>query len=104
MMDFSPLYDDDVHPCNFLMKRDWSGPAKRPLNRTLRPVKYYHIDFGHSLVVGNDTPQVAVGYGGDRTVPEFSTQEYCDPFAVDVYRVANLIRETFIDVSSIPLF
>lgn len=38
------------------------------------------------------------GYGGDDAVPEFKTQEYCDPFAVDVFRLGNFIRENFTEV------
>lgn len=100
MMDFSPLYDDDVHPTARRFKRDWSGVARDPQTRTLRPVTYYYADFGHtqSYKADDGIPQKPVGYGGDKTVPEFYTQESCNPFSVDVYRVGNIIRENFTQV------
>lgn len=105
MMDFTPLCDEPVHPADLSYKRDYSGRAKPPRDRTLRPVKYYHIDFGHASrhKVEDGPPQkfIGNGYGGDLSVPEFKTQEYCDPFPVDVYRVGNIIRMAFTHVSSI---
>lgn len=97
MMDSEPLYDEPLHPTSTYMKRDFSGPAKEPRSRTLRPVKYYHIDFGHARMYSPDKGPALefsgkTGYGGDLTVPEFRTQTLCDPFAVDVYRVGNVVR------------
>lgn len=88
------------------MKLDWSGSVEQTYSRTLRPVKYYHIDFGHTKnyrgAEGINLRE-PVGYGGDRTVPEFATQEDCDPFAVDVYRVGNVIRQIFTQVCHVLL-
>lgn len=41
---------------------------------------------------------IEAGYGGDLSVPEFKTQNYCDPFAVDVYRMGNVVRREFTQV------
>lgn len=100
MMDPSPLYDEKVHPVDHHMRRDFTGRAKEPHTRTLRPVKYYHVDFGHACRydLSKGAASEPVGYGGDQTVPEFKTQERCDPFPVDVYRVGNLIRQNFTHV------
>lgn len=100
MVDFSPLYDEPVHPACPTMRLDFSGRSKRPRSRTLRPVKYYHIDFGHACRYNPEDgdPQIPVGYGGDHSVPEFATQDSCNPFFVDVYRAGNMIRANFIEV------
>lgn len=101
MMDYSPLYDYAIHPIDNTMKLDWSEKVGKPHSRTLRPVKYYLIDFGYTRNYQDDenrTPREPVGMGGDRTVPEFLTQEDCDPFAVDVYRVGNVVRQYFAQV------
>lgn len=103
-MDAAPLYDYPIHPINRDWNRDftcWIKPGKR----TLRPVKYIHIDFGHMCRYNPEVeaPTIPVGphgYGGDLSVPEFKTQanSLVNPFPVDVYRIANVIRVCFIDV------
>lgn len=106
MMDARPLYEEPVHPTNSRMKLDYSGEAKPPRSRTLRPVRYYHIDFGHASQYstkdgdrgGPPRMFIEAGYGGDLSVPEFKTQNYCDPFAVDVYRMGNVVRREFTQV------
>ena len=101
MMDISPLYDETTHPTDHTMKFDWTGKAKEPHSRTSRPVKYYLIDFGHMQRYqdsDDNPPREPVGYGGDSSVPEFSSQDDCDPFAVDVYRLGNVIRQKFTHV------
>lgn len=50
MMDSLHLYDEPIHVTDSEMKRDYSGEAKSPRSRTIRPVKYYHIDFGNARV------------------------------------------------------
>lgn len=100
MMDSSPLYDDPIHPIKPRMKRDWSDKAGKARSRTERPVKYYHIDSGltRSYRGAEGPPREPIGYDGDQSVPEFRTQDDCDPFAVDVYRVGNLVRQYFTHV------
>lgn len=96
MMDSLHLYDDPVHPTRWSLKRDCSGPAAKPRTRTERPVRYLLIDFGHAEKYDpKDGPPLVGGteYGGDHSVPEFATQEDCDPFPVDVYRAGNVVRE-----------
>ncbi|KAJ7646701.1 hypothetical protein FB45DRAFT_821179, partial [Roridomyces roridus] len=68
-------------------------------NRSQHPVKYYLIDFDLS---GIHNPSGVVecmpaGYGGTPWVPEFDEDptKFVDPFAVDVWCLANLIRERF---------
>ncbi|KAJ3872076.1 hypothetical protein F5051DRAFT_172201 [Lentinula edodes] len=97
MMDWSPMYDIPPHGINVAMNANWSGLAK-PHSRTTHPVKYYFIDWnlsGHydpSL----GTPMLRPGYGGDQSVPEFKRNEPCNPFAVDVYCMGNVIRRRFV--------
>lgn len=101
MMDASALYDEHPHPNNDLRSLDYSHPVKKHGSRVLRPVKYYYIDFGESkrCDLKNGPPRRSVAdYVGD-PAPEFRTEKYCDPFAVDVYRVGNIIRKNFTNVS-----
>jgi hypothetical protein len=106
-MDATPLFDEPPHPLVPSMNKDYTRPLK-PRIRTNRPVRYYFIDFGESeqYDLEHEEPRIELGragYGGDRSVPEFSTgAEYCNPFPVDVYRIGNFMRIKFIDVS--PLF
>ncbi|KAF9455576.1 kinase-like domain-containing protein [Collybia nuda] len=99
MLDPLPLYDEPFHPTNPAMSQDYTHPVKRH-SRTLRPVKYYYIDFGNAMYFNpeNGPPRIPIrpgGYGGDRSVPEFKTMTECNPFPVDVYRAGNLIRHAF---------
>ncbi|KAJ6507376.1 kinase-like domain-containing protein [Mycena vitilis] len=98
MMDASAMFPDGYHPRDIKKKPDLSGKAKY-YTRTERPPKYYLIDFGLSRQYPTRDPlplDVPAG-GGGMTVPEYSTQELCDPFAADVYHVGNMIRTTFIE-------
>jgi serine/threonine protein kinase len=102
MMDSAPLYDGPIHPVEHHMSRDYTRSVKQQ-TRTLCPVKYYLIDFGNACHYNPEEgpPRVPVHYGGDRSVPEFTTETVCDPFAVDVYRIGNVIRTCFTKVRSI---
>ncbi|KAK7448447.1 hypothetical protein VKT23_013709 [Stygiomarasmius scandens] len=95
MVDSTPLFKHLMHPTEPDQRYDWRGSAS-PKSLTRHPVKYYLIDFDLSK---HYDPQAgpaleAPGYGGDRSVPEFKAhpQRPCDPFAVDIYRLGNLIR------------
>ncbi|KAK7448439.1 hypothetical protein VKT23_013702 [Stygiomarasmius scandens] len=96
MVDATPLYNRPLHPTIPNRRYDWRGNVYRK-SLTRNPVKYYFIDFGSTLQYD---PQYGParefpGYGGDRSVPEFKSRpdELCDPFAVDIYRLGNLIRQ-----------
>ncbi|KAH0586019.1 hypothetical protein H2248_007296 [Termitomyces sp. 'cryptogamus'] len=66
------LFDSPPHPFEPFMKRDFSGPAPDPITQTLRPIKYYFIDFGLSREYWpGDTPYLKdAPWGGDWTGPE----------------------------------
>lgn len=100
MMDSSPLYDEPVHPTTTLKVMDYSRFSKPPNSRTLRPTRYYHIDFGESRQYDPESgpPRREVHRGGDHTVPEFRTQQPYNPFPGDVYCVGNVIRQNFTHV------
>lgn len=109
MMDSSPLYSQPVHPINEDKTRDFSANSRpRPRTQCQHPVKYYIIDLGHARHYDPDNgpPHESPVYGGDLSVPEFLThpEEPCDPFAVDIYRLGNLIRENFTDVRTYAIF
>lgn len=91
-MDGQEFYNVPHHPWEMHKSRDWNSPLL-PKRRTDSPPRYYLFDFGlseqyHDAVA----PKVPSGLGGDQTVPEFRTDEFCDPFAVDVYRMGNFLR------------
>ncbi|KAJ3725966.1 kinase-like domain-containing protein [Lentinula raphanica] len=107
MMDWSPLYPQPPHFHSLWKRMDWKGPSK-PRNRTLYPGRYYFIDWDLSKQYSTATritraPRLLPGYGGDQTVPEFKRNQACNPFAVDVYCLGNVIRNKFIEVHSIQL-
>ncbi|KAF9257941.1 hypothetical protein L218DRAFT_1005558 [Marasmius fiardii PR-910] len=95
MMDSRPLFDAVMHPTTTLRTYDWKKPPPHK-SRTRRPVKYYYIDFDacekYDSVAG--PARKAEPFGGDATVPEFwqNLGEPYDPFAVDVYRIGNVVR------------
>jgi hypothetical protein len=99
-MDHEPLYDGTIHAVNYYMNlnRDYTRQMK-PRTRTLFPVKYYFIDFGSARQFNpkDGPPRIPVGHGEDRSVPN-TKHRRTDPFAVDVYRVGNIIREGFINI------
>ncbi|KAG6847854.1 hypothetical protein H0H93_005506 [Arthromyces matolae] len=83
MADSGPLYDHLLHPVNYYMRRDYRGFAPNPVSRTIRPIKYYFIDFDLSTVFGPDDVRLRIPpWGGDRTVPEHQLPHDppCDPF------------------------
>ncbi|THU94241.1 kinase-like protein [Dendrothele bispora CBS 962.96] len=95
MVDSAPLYSRLMHPTVSDRRYDWRGTATRK-SLTRHPVKYYFIDFD---LCKHYDPEAGPareppGYGGDRSLPEFKTHpdEPCDPFAVDIFRLGNLIR------------
>ncbi|KAJ3712460.1 kinase-like domain-containing protein [Lentinula raphanica] len=101
MMNWSPLYPLPPHFRDDSKRMDWKGSSK-PRTRTLYPVRYYFIDWDLSkqydaTIRTKRTPMRLPGYGGDQTVPEFKRKEPCNPFAVDVYCLGNVIRQKFIE-------
>ncbi|KIM39280.1 hypothetical protein M413DRAFT_75109 [Hebeloma cylindrosporum] len=62
---------------------------------SVRPVKYYVIDFELSQrMISKDNPRLFVGsWGQDRSVPEMSFTTPSDPFKVDVYQLGNVIKK-----------
>lgn len=100
-MDAAPLYESEPHPFMPAMRLDFKGKSKAAYRRTRRPVVYYIIDFGLSVPYTDEKPRLQLpGYGGDHSVPEFQTWDTpVDPFPVDVYRLGNIIRQEFTEVS-----
>ncbi|KAJ7665727.1 kinase-like domain-containing protein [Mycena rosella] len=93
MMDSAPI---QVSPRTLDLSR-----KARFRTRTQSPVRYYWIDFDHSGEHDptNGSPLTELCYGGTHGVPEFAFQDrMCDPFAVDVWCLGNMIREYFTQV------
>jgi hypothetical protein len=106
MADTQHLYDPLPHPSFIYRSRDFLGYPRVIASRTLKPVKYYLIDYGLSKVYkSEDAPFLEnPGWGGDRSVPEFQTVEPhpVNPFPVDVYCVGNVARRYFLEVRILP--
>ncbi|KAF5366794.1 hypothetical protein D9758_006475 [Tetrapyrgos nigripes] len=95
MVDSAPLYRELKHPSVAGRTYDWKGRVE-PRSITRHPVKYYFIDFDlcrqYDPMAG--PAREPPGYGGDRDIPEYKSRpnEPCDPFAVEICRLGNLIR------------
>ena len=91
------------------MNRGFTCRVRKPFTRTLKPPKYFIIDFGMSRRYPHDDPHPTetAPDGADRTVPEFNNSwdpVVHDPFAVDIYCLGNVIREHILDVSHPDFF
>ncbi|KAJ7162139.1 kinase-like domain-containing protein, partial [Mycena filopes] len=99
LMDASPILRDDPHPWKRFKTRDYK-PILPARSRTKHPIKYYWIDFDVSgeYDPSQGPPLTDPGYGGNRNVPEWAhLEEQCNPFAVDVWCLGDLLRGQFIN-------
>jgi len=97
LMDASAMYPMGFHPVNDMYLPDACTPTT-PLPRSTVPVKYYFVDFGISSLITSGHPKLVVGDAGqDREVPELSTVVPYDPFKVDIFLVANVLRRSLHD-------
>ncbi|KAL0570540.1 hypothetical protein V5O48_011423 [Marasmius crinis-equi] len=96
MADTRPLYDVDLHPCSPVRSYDWKRNISAK-SRTRRPINYFYIDYDlcEQYDPAAGPAQKMPPYGGDQSIPEFTRNPHqpCDPFAVDVYCLGNVIRE-----------
>ncbi|KNZ74345.1 hypothetical protein J132_07203 [Termitomyces sp. J132] len=71
MADSQHLFDAPPHPFLTFMKRDFTGRPSIVASRTIKPVKYYLIDFDLSKEYPPGAPRLEEPpWGGDKTVPE----------------------------------
>ncbi|KAG6827045.1 hypothetical protein H0H92_013390 [Tricholoma furcatifolium] len=100
MVDAVHLFKSPPHIFEPWKQRDFSGRSTVVASRTLKPVRYYVIDFGISRqYLPGITPRLELPpWGGDDSVPEHSSPNApaCDPFPVDVYCLGNYIRRFFL--------
>ncbi|KAK0201963.1 hypothetical protein DFS33DRAFT_1442856 [Desarmillaria ectypa] len=84
-MDTTDMFPDSFHPQRKDLKYDYSGPTLY-YRRTERLPEHYFIDFGMFTRYSTDAlPALEIVLGDNLT----ST---CDPFAVDVYYLGNVLR------------
>jgi hypothetical protein len=101
MLEPSGMYPKGFHPVKLDRNRDLKGKATA-YTRTLRPPRYYLIDFGLSRrYLTRDISDNPLR-GGDKTAPEHQSQGSSNPFYTDVYYVGNLVRVEFMRVRSQP--
>lgn len=103
MMDPKPTFPNMYHPRETNKNRNFMGKAKF-YTRTVRPTKYFLIDFGLSKRYNLDDgePSELPIIGGDKTVPEFQGEGYdepSNPFRTDIYYLGNMVRESYLLVS-----
>ena len=103
MMDPRRLYPNGFHPIriDYDYKRN---RLARHWTRTERPPKYILIDFGLSRFYDPEygPPLDLPVRGIDKTVPEIQGDRYdqfCNPFATDIYYAGNMIKTQFVEVS-----
>ncbi|KAF8506373.1 hypothetical protein JB92DRAFT_3122141 [Gautieria morchelliformis] len=99
---FEKAYPNGFHPLNidYDYKRNRFA---RHWTRTERPPKYFLIDFGLSRFYDpkHGPPRDLPVRGIDRTAPEIQGDrynEFCDPFATDIYYAGNMIKMEFVEV------
>ncbi|KAL4244672.1 hypothetical protein ABKN59_010317 [Abortiporus biennis] len=100
MMDPKPMFPKMYHPRDINLARNFKDDAKF-YSRTVRPPKYYLIDFGLSsrYEPDNTAPREIPIIGGDKSVPEFQNGTApMDPFPTDVYYIGNVVRVDFLEV------
>lgn len=101
MLGPSGMYPKGFHPVNIDRNRDFKGKATA-YTRTLRPPRYYLIDFGLSRRYPTRDITDNPLRGGDKTAPEHRSRECPNPFHTDVYYIGNLVRVEFMRVRSQP--
>jgi hypothetical protein len=97
MLDPSGMYPNGFHPIQVNRRRDFRGRAKR-FTRSLRPTRYYLIDFGLSGRYSSRNALDQPIRGGDKSAPEHRLGNLCNPFHTDIYYLGNLVRERFLKV------
>ena len=97
MLDPSGMYPKGFHPIQINRRRDFMGRAKR-FTRTLRPSRYYLIDFGLSRRYSSRNTLDQPIRGGDKSAPEHRLGSLCNPFHTDIYYLGNLVRQYFLKV------
>ena len=100
MLDPTGMYPKGFHPIQLNRRRDFRGRAKR-FTRTLRPTRYYLIDFGLSRRYSSRRALDQPIRGGDKSAPEHRLRNLCNPFHTDIYYLGNLVRERFLKVRSV---
>ncbi|KAJ3520090.1 hypothetical protein NMY22_g12901 [Coprinellus aureogranulatus] len=96
MIDPTRLLPEGFHPFGPLMPPDGryekSERFKWRSRWSVRPNRYYVIDFGLSLKFDEREGVLVLGdVGQDRTVPEMSDTVPYDPFPADVYQFGNML-------------
>lgn len=105
-MDGLHLFKEPSHPAKPI-RIPTSHRHARHLERyqSPRPLKYYYIDFESSIrfETRDDRQRIRRNRAQDKTVPEEKAEGLCDPFAIDVYCVGNLVIQHWLPVSRTSL-
>jgi hypothetical protein len=100
MLDPSNMYPESFHPVDIKRSRDRRRTAKG-YSRTQRPTRYLLVGLGHARQYDPargprlDMPRRV----GDKPAPEHGNgKELRDPFPMDVYYLADIVRTHYIKV------
>jgi hypothetical protein len=99
MLDPSDMHPKGFHPVKIDRSKDFKGKSQQ-YDRTLRPPRYYLIDFGLSRQYNSRDALDNPVRGGDKSVPEHQLGRRCNPFHTDIYHLGNLVRLRFVKVNA----
>ena len=99
MFDATAMYPNEYHPVQLNRRPGFKGQTKR-YTRTVRPPRYYFIDFGLSRRYSSRNALDEPLRGGDKSAPEHRRGGWCNPFQTDIYYLGNLVREHFVLVNT----
>ncbi|KII93068.1 hypothetical protein PLICRDRAFT_378477 [Plicaturopsis crispa FD-325 SS-3] len=101
MMDATNLYPQDWHPLRRYLALDGFNSLPEPPSRIDHPVRYYFIDYRHSVRFSEGESSIIPTRGGpqERTVPEPSANAPHDAYKRDMsnlgYLYSFMLRERF---------
>ncbi|TFK38181.1 hypothetical protein BDQ12DRAFT_684117 [Crucibulum laeve] len=94
MMDISKVIPDGYHFCFWDKQDGIEHKIKWNERWTVKPVKYFFIDFEFSRRYSAEEDRKIIGLKcQDKTVPELSSSVPYDPFKVDIYHLGNVINK-----------
>lgn len=104
MMDAAKVVPKGLHFCTWKLSHDGIDDDFEWNTRwSVRPVKYFLIDFEVSSLFPTKEALVVGMIAQDKTVPELSAKVPYNPFKLDIYHIGNILNQC-IEVSSSPPF
>lgn len=104
MLDAPDMFPKGWHAERQSILPDFSGLVRARRRKFTRGIKYRFIDFGISRAFESyEARKKVIGSAcQDKTVPEFQTGEFYDPFKLDIYTLGNVFKKRLIEAC--PLY